>query len=137
MPLSEVTTPDGKMPVAGHFRPFAASLVDLYLATLILSIIGVAVGASGPISAVFGVGAFSYAFLGHRMLVPSLGAWALGLRRYPCKVIEEYSDRGSLFVYERLASNVYSRRTIICVLVLALLHLVAYFVVRGAANGSA
>src|SRR5688500_8191467 len=128
MPLSEVTTPDGKMAVAGLLRPFVAALVDLYVAVLVLSIIIGVVGLRDPIFALLGACAFAYAFLGHRTLVPSLGVWALGLRRYPCKVIEEYSGKGTLFVFERLPSAVYTRRTIVCVLVFALLYGIAYFV---------
>ena len=128
MPLSEVTTPDGKMAVAGVLRPVVAVLVDLYLATAVLSIIAAFIGVEGVVSALLAALAFSYAFLGHRALVPSLGAWALGLRRYPCRLIREWPGKGSLFVFERLPSAVYTRRTIVCVVVFAVLHVVAYFV---------
>jgi hypothetical protein len=129
MALSEVTTPDGKMPLAGLLRPFVAALVDLYLAMAVLWIIAALVGVEGPLSAAFAVCAFAYAFLGHRALAPSLGAWALGLRRYRCKIIPEYSGgKGTIFVFERLPPAVYTRRTIICVVVFALLHGIAYFI---------
>ena len=142
MPLSEVTTPDGKMSVAGPLRPNVAALVNLYVAGLVLTIIrgtvGQGVTAGGPIISVFlGVVAFAYVFLAQRRLVPSLGVWALGLRRYPCKVIEEYTDKGSLFVFERLPADVYTRRTIISAIAFLLLHLVAYAVVRLVEDGSA
>ena len=128
MPLSEVTTPDGKMAVAGLLRPVVAVLVDLYLATAVLSIIAAVIGIEGAVSALLAVLAFGYAFLAHRALTPSVGAWALGLRRYPYKFITEYSGKGTLFVFEKLPSAVYTRRTIICVLVFAVLHAIAYFV---------
>jgi hypothetical protein len=128
MPLNEVTTPDGKMAIAGLLRPVVAALVDLYLATAVLSIIAAVIGIEGAVSALLAVLAFGYAFLAHRALASSLGAWALGLRRYPYKVITEYSGKGTLFVNERLSSAVYTRRTIVCVLVFAVLHAIAYFV---------
>ena len=131
MALSEVTTPDGKMPIAGLLRPFVATLVDLYLAVAVLSIIAAVFSAEGAITALIAVCAFGYAFLGHRGLAPSLGAWALGLRRYPYAVILEYSGKGSLFVYERLPSATYTRRTIVCVLLFAVLHFIAYFAFEG------
>src|SRR5262245_48543527 len=129
MATSEVTTPRGRMPVAGHMRPIVALLVDLFFATLVLSVIGLVLGGDGAISGGWGVFAFVYAFLGYRTLVPSLGAWVFGLRRYSYQVIEEYSGKGSLFVFERLPAKEYTRRTIICVVAFVLLCLVAYVLV--------
>jgi len=135
MAVSEVTTPDGKMPIAGILRPLVSTLVDLYIAVAVLSIITAVFGSNGAIAALLAVFAFGYAFLGHRALAPSLGAWALGLRRYPYAVISEYSGKGSLFVYERLPSATYTRRTIVCVLLFAVLHFIAYFALKHQVDG--
>jgi hypothetical protein len=131
MGVEYVTTPDGRMRVSGYSRIGVGFVTDLVVATLLLTILAGIVARfllqlPEVVKAAVVGAPWIYAFLAHRSLVPGMGSWALALRRYPYREIEEYSGSGVLFVYEDLPRRVFSRRAVVAAAVLAGLYLVAY-----------
>ncbi len=133
-----VNTPDGTMRVAGVLRPACALLTDLLMCLfLTVPFVHFAGIKDGPTAVIWIFGILGYSLLAFRGGVPSLGRWALGLRRYPYDLVEEYAGKGILYVHEDLPSRVYTRRTIAIVLLLGVLFGLALLMTRVLPNGSA
>jgi len=134
--MKSVTTPDGKMHVAGIFRSNGAVFLDLMLgfftaqiAVGVLRALGLlSEGATPILIVVLTLVVFGYPLVLRRYGAPSFGNWALGVHVYPCSLIPEYSDKGSLVVFEPLPNAEYSRRAIIGAAALCVLVAVATYV---------
>ena len=134
--MRSVTTPDGKMFVAGFLRSNGAVLLDLVLALFTVQVIVGVLRVLGllslsdsvmPILTVLtAIPVFGYPLVLRRYGAPSFGNWALGVRVYPCSLIPEYSPRGNLVVFEPLPDAEYSRRAIVGAVVLCVLGALAF-----------
>lgn len=138
MTLDLVNTPDGTMRIAGVLRPPAALLTDLFIWLLIVVPAVRLTGLTDALVAVISSCAILvYCLVAFRGGAPSLGRWALGLRRYPYELVEEFAGKGTLYVYEDLPDGVYTRRSIAVVLILGVLFGLALIITREIGNGSA
>ncbi len=138
MTLKVVTTPDGMMRVAGVLRPPGALLTDLVMLVLLVVPFANLAGVSdGATALIWLCGIVGYCLLAFRGTVPSLGRWALGLRRYAYDEVEEYAGKGMLYVYEDLPPRDYTLRTVVTVLVLGAFFGIALVITRALPNGPA
>jgi len=119
---SIVNTPDGPMRTAGALRPAGALLIDLLMVSLLAAPFARLAGVQdGPSALIWVCGVVGYCLLAFAGAVPSLGLWALGLRRYTYDQVAEYTGLGMLHVYEDLPSRVYAYRTVMSALLFLLL----------------
>ena len=127
---NKVTTPDGIREACGIMIPIISVVVDLSFALLVVSFPALLLAINGLDSNMFLIAPFVivpwlYAFAANRSKIPSIGNWALGIRRYLYSEIEEYSGAGVLFVKENLTRKTHTSRTIIFVIVFCVLYAVA------------
>lgn len=104
--MKYVTTPNGQMRVSGLSRIWAAFLIDILIGVLSLALISAVTGLfqtyGGITGAFLAPIAYAYALMAYWGRAPSLGRWALALRRYKHEEIEEYTGEGTLFVVATL-----------------------------------
>ena len=138
MQSSIVSTPDGPMRTAGALRPAGALLIDLLMVFLLAAPFARLAGvADGPSALIWVCGVVGYCLLAFGGAVPSLGLWALGLRRYTNGHVAEYTGRRVLYVYEDLPPRVYAHRTVMSALLFLLLAGVDFVLARILSNGLA
>jgi hypothetical protein len=122
MQSSIVNTPDGPMRTASALRPAGAVLTDFLMVSLLTAPFAQLAGVQdGPSALIWVCGVVGYCLLAFGGAVPSLGLWALGVRRYTYDQVAEYAGPGVLYVYEDLPSRVYAYRTVMSALLLLLL----------------
>lgn len=138
MTLDVVNTPDGPMRVAGALRPAGALITDLLMVAWLVAPFTYLAGISdGPVVLILMCGIVGYCLLAFRGELPSLGRWALGLRRYNYAEVDEYAGKGMLYVYEDLPPREYTIRTIVTVLVLGALFAIGLAITEFLPNGPA
>ena len=136
MTLDIVNTPDGPMRVAGALRPTGALSTDLLMVVLLVGPFAFLVGVSdGPIALMWVSAIAGYCLLAFRGTIPSLGRWAVGLRRYTYAEVQEYAGKGILYVYEDLPSRIYTIRAVASLLVLGASLAIGLIFTRVLPNG--
>ena len=124
---NKVTTPVGIRELCGILSPVISAVIDLFFSLLIVSFPGLLLVISGLDRNIFliaplVIAPWLYTFAAHRAKIPSLGSWALGIKRYSYSEIEEYSGVGVLYVKEALSRKAHTSRTIIFVIILSVLY---------------
>jgi hypothetical protein len=121
--MRTIETPDGTMHESGFVRRLVAGFVDFCAAAFILytialviqTILGVVFGtdASMILSISVAAGCVLYLILRAFVRLPSVGDWALALRRYSFSEIEGFNGKGSVVCIEPLLDKTMTRRTLI------------------------
>lgn len=128
--MKKVSTTDGPMYVAGSLWSLGALFIDLVFIQLII-FIALSLFWQVTFEALLnwtswlpGLVAIGYGILAYRHSVPSLGNWALALKKYPRSSVEGYAGKGMLLLMEDLTLSTRLGRLAIAILVLVSLFFV-------------
>lgn len=122
------------MYVARSFWSFGACFIDIcMILLLIFLVLGfldqkiheiISEGAGWVLGAL----ALIYAVLAYKHKVPSLGNWALALRKYPRGAVEGYAGKGTLFLIEDLTMSARIRRLAVAIIILVSLFITLFVI---------
>jgi hypothetical protein len=124
-----IKTPIGNVEEASFIAPICIYLIDLFVYVIAISIIIYLSGfyffmqnqpgaTAGAVSMLLAALMFALAFLCHREKIPSVGYWAMGVRRFEYGKLSEYSGRGFLYVKEGQKPSTLIKRVLILIMVI-------------------
>lgn len=122
--MNLINTPLGKTRKANFFSPLVVYLIDVFVFGMVLAfpaqLLIVRDGSfedqSLPVAiAILVAIAIPYllAYFAHKEKIPSIGYWALGIRRFSFDQLDDYAGKGFLYVKDQIKPRIVIRRLFI------------------------
>ncbi len=127
-----IKTPIGNVEEASFIAPICIYLIDLFVYVIVISIIlyfsgfyflmrNQPIATAGAVSMLLAALMFALAFLSLREKIPSIGYWAMGVRRFEYCKLSEYSGSGFLYVKDGQKPSTIIKRVLILIMVIGVL----------------